>query len=180
MGVFQLWLQGYSTLFSAPCHKCGKYLQNSMPPTWRDFRTRDPYHDGCRQWASCESPGSSSPAPLSLAGSDCYTAQPAPWWLLAVDTGNECLLPLALPSTVRAAGTEHWDWSLFSPVFLAWRDCQCETWRVPWQLRAVNTGDWAIFSLHKLSVSSMWQWPGQLQEVNIGMACATTSTCSQH
>ncbi|PVD19304.1 hypothetical protein C0Q70_19791 [Pomacea canaliculata] len=46
---FALWLQGYSNLFSAPCHKCGKFLQNAMPPTWRDFRTRDPYHDGCRQ-----------------------------------------------------------------------------------------------------------------------------------
>ncbi|KAK7482627.1 hypothetical protein BaRGS_00026126 [Batillaria attramentaria] len=46
---FTLWLQGYSNLFSARCHKCGKYLQNAMPPTWRDFRTRDPYHDGCRQ-----------------------------------------------------------------------------------------------------------------------------------
>ncbi|KAK7115881.1 mediator of RNA polymerase II transcription subunit 27-like [Littorina saxatilis] len=46
---FTLWLQGYSNLFSAPCHKCGKYLQNAMPPTWRDLRNRDPYHDGCRQ-----------------------------------------------------------------------------------------------------------------------------------
>ncbi|KAL8582330.1 hypothetical protein ACOMHN_037087 [Nucella lapillus] len=46
---FTLWLQGYSNLFSAPCTKCGKFLQNAMPPTWRDFRTREPFHDGCRQ-----------------------------------------------------------------------------------------------------------------------------------
>ena len=48
-GMLQLWLQGYSSLFSAPCTKCGKFLQNAMPPTWRDFRTREPFHDGCRQ-----------------------------------------------------------------------------------------------------------------------------------
>ncbi|RUS89353.1 hypothetical protein EGW08_002873, partial [Elysia chlorotica] len=42
------WLQGYKTLFSAPCVKCGKYLQNNMPPTWRDYRSKDPFHDVCR------------------------------------------------------------------------------------------------------------------------------------
>ncbi|XP_005092358.1 mediator of RNA polymerase II transcription subunit 27 [Aplysia californica] len=45
---FVLWLEGFSTLFSAPCHKCGKHLQNNMPPTWRDFRSREPFHDVCR------------------------------------------------------------------------------------------------------------------------------------
>jgi len=45
---YLLWLQGYTNLFSAPCHKCGKYLQNNLPPTWRDFRSREPFHDVCR------------------------------------------------------------------------------------------------------------------------------------
>ncbi|KAK3765033.1 hypothetical protein RRG08_023552 [Elysia crispata] len=45
---FILWLQGFKTLFSAPCNKCGKYLLNNMPPTWRDYRSREPFHDVCR------------------------------------------------------------------------------------------------------------------------------------
>ncbi|CAG5120846.1 unnamed protein product [Candidula unifasciata] len=45
---YLLWLQGYSTLFSSPCHKCGRYLQNNLPPTWRDYRSREPFHDVCR------------------------------------------------------------------------------------------------------------------------------------
>lgn len=42
------WLQGFKTLFSAPCVKCGKFLQNNMPPTWRDYRNKEPFHDVCR------------------------------------------------------------------------------------------------------------------------------------
>ncbi|XP_041365367.1 mediator of RNA polymerase II transcription subunit 27-B-like [Gigantopelta aegis] len=45
---FIIWLQGYKNLFSAPCHKCGKHLQGALLPTWRDLRTRDPYHESCR------------------------------------------------------------------------------------------------------------------------------------
>ncbi|KAH9518353.1 Mediator of RNA polymerase II transcription subunit 27-A [Bulinus truncatus] len=45
---FVMWLHGFSNLFSAPCQKCGKYLQNNMPPTWRDYRNRKPFHDVCR------------------------------------------------------------------------------------------------------------------------------------
>ncbi|GFR97738.1 mediator of RNA polymerase II transcription subunit 27 [Elysia marginata] len=45
---FVLWLNGYKTLFSAPCVKCGKFLLNNIPPTWRDYRSREPYHDVCR------------------------------------------------------------------------------------------------------------------------------------
>ncbi|CAL1528813.1 unnamed protein product [Lymnaea stagnalis] len=45
---FVLWLRGFSNLFSAPCQKCGKYLQNNMPPTWRDYRSREAFHDVCR------------------------------------------------------------------------------------------------------------------------------------
>ncbi|CAI9720028.1 Hypothetical predicted protein [Octopus vulgaris] len=45
---FLTWLQKYSTLFSASCHKCNRYLQSGLPPTWRDFRTGEPYHEVCR------------------------------------------------------------------------------------------------------------------------------------
>ncbi|XP_059148387.1 mediator of RNA polymerase II transcription subunit 27-like [Physella acuta] len=45
---FVLWLEGFGTLFSTPCVKCGKYLQNNMPPTWRDYRSREAFHDLCR------------------------------------------------------------------------------------------------------------------------------------
>jgi len=45
---FLIWSQSFSTLFSAACVKCGRHLQNNMPPTWRDYKTRDPYHDTCR------------------------------------------------------------------------------------------------------------------------------------
>ncbi|WAQ98099.1 MD27B-like protein [Mya arenaria] len=43
------WFGRYRTLFSAPCLKCGKHYLNGLPPTWRDLRTSDPYHDVCRQ-----------------------------------------------------------------------------------------------------------------------------------
>ncbi|XP_070532007.1 mediator of RNA polymerase II transcription subunit 27-like [Ptychodera flava] len=46
---FMTWLHSYTTLFSTPCHRCGKYLNNNLPPTWRDFRTLDVTHDNCRQ-----------------------------------------------------------------------------------------------------------------------------------
>ncbi|GFO20182.1 mediator of RNA polymerase ii transcription subunit 27 [Plakobranchus ocellatus] len=45
---FIMWLQAYKNLFSAPCSKCGKYLQNNMPPTWRDYRSLEPIHDVCQ------------------------------------------------------------------------------------------------------------------------------------
>lgn len=46
---FLIWLNNYKTLFSAPCSKCGKYLQGFLPPIWRDTRSSQPLHDGCRQ-----------------------------------------------------------------------------------------------------------------------------------
>ncbi|XP_048732352.1 mediator of RNA polymerase II transcription subunit 27-A-like [Ostrea edulis] len=46
---FLIWLNNYKTLFSAPCSKCGKHLQGFMPPVWRDTRSSQPLHDGCRQ-----------------------------------------------------------------------------------------------------------------------------------
>lgn len=47
---FQTWLHSYVTLFSQPCHKCGSHLLDNLPPTWRDFRTLDAYHESCRPW----------------------------------------------------------------------------------------------------------------------------------
>ncbi|ESO94587.1 hypothetical protein LOTGIDRAFT_203928 [Lottia gigantea] len=43
-----IWLQSYSTLFSAPCQKCGKFLQNGLPATWRCLRTKKAYHEQCK------------------------------------------------------------------------------------------------------------------------------------
>lgn len=42
------WLQDYKTLFTDSCHKCGKILNNNLPPTWRDFKTHVPYHSTCK------------------------------------------------------------------------------------------------------------------------------------
>ena len=44
----QTWLKSYSNLFSAACRKCNCRLLNFMPPTWRDFRQFEAYHEQCR------------------------------------------------------------------------------------------------------------------------------------
>ncbi|GAB6020296.1 Mediator of RNA polymerase II transcription subunit 27 [Chamberlinius hualienensis] len=44
---FLLWLHSYGTLFTDPCQRCGNYLHNCIPPTWRDFRTLAAYHEAC-------------------------------------------------------------------------------------------------------------------------------------
>ncbi|XP_073493958.1 mediator of RNA polymerase II transcription subunit 27 isoform X4 [Phyllobates terribilis] len=46
---FMTWLRSYIKLFQAPCQRCGKFLQDGLPPTWRDFRTLEAFHDSCRQ-----------------------------------------------------------------------------------------------------------------------------------
>ncbi|ELK07305.1 Mediator of RNA polymerase II transcription subunit 27 [Pteropus alecto] len=46
---FMTWLRSYIKLFQAPCLRCGKFLQDGLPPTWRDFRTLEAFHDTCRQ-----------------------------------------------------------------------------------------------------------------------------------
>ncbi|KPM04280.1 mediator of RNA polymerase II transcription subunit 27-like protein [Sarcoptes scabiei] len=46
--AYLIWFRGYSNLFSAVCRKCDARLLNNMPPTWRDFRSNDPYHFECR------------------------------------------------------------------------------------------------------------------------------------
>ncbi|KAI1305857.1 Mediator of RNA polymerase II transcription subunit 27 [Halotydeus destructor] len=45
---FITWLRSYSSLFSKPCRKCDRRLLNNMPPTWRDVRTLEIYHEICR------------------------------------------------------------------------------------------------------------------------------------
>lgn len=45
---FMTWLRSYHTLFTAPCRRCGNRLHNNMPPTWRDVRNLDVYHEACR------------------------------------------------------------------------------------------------------------------------------------
>ncbi|KAL3211307.1 hypothetical protein MRX96_036535 [Rhipicephalus microplus] len=36
------------TCSQAPCRRCGTRLQHNMPPTWRDLRNLDVYHETCR------------------------------------------------------------------------------------------------------------------------------------
>lgn len=45
---FKTWIHSYSTLFSDPCKKCGNHLHNALPPTWRDFRNAEPFHEECK------------------------------------------------------------------------------------------------------------------------------------
>ncbi|XP_034255454.1 mediator of RNA polymerase II transcription subunit 27 [Thrips palmi] len=45
---FMTWLHSFNTLFSDTCKGCGLHLRNAMPPTWREFRTLEPYHEECK------------------------------------------------------------------------------------------------------------------------------------
>uniref|UniRef100_A0A1Y1LMM7 Mediator of RNA polymerase II transcription subunit 27 n=1 Tax=Photinus pyralis TaxID=7054 RepID=A0A1Y1LMM7_PHOPY len=45
---FMHWFHSYNTLFSSPCKRCGNYLHSNLPPTWRDLRTLEPYHEDCK------------------------------------------------------------------------------------------------------------------------------------
>ncbi|GFY47196.1 mediator of RNA polymerase II transcription subunit 27 [Trichonephila inaurata madagascariensis] len=45
---FLTWIRSYGNLFTAPCRKCGNRLHNNMPPTWRDVRNLDVYHESCK------------------------------------------------------------------------------------------------------------------------------------
>jgi mediator of RNA polymerase II transcription subunit 27 len=46
---FMIWLHSYITLFSQSCKKCSLHLcTNMMPPTWRDLRSLEPYHEECK------------------------------------------------------------------------------------------------------------------------------------
>jgi mediator of RNA polymerase II transcription subunit 27 len=45
---FLIWLHSYRFLFSTPCLKCKRLLNDFTPPTFRDVRCMEPYHDQCR------------------------------------------------------------------------------------------------------------------------------------
>lgn len=45
---FLVWFKSYSSLFEKECKKCSIKLKNYLPPTWRDLRNYDAYHDTCR------------------------------------------------------------------------------------------------------------------------------------
>ncbi|KAG8192034.1 hypothetical protein JTE90_025300 [Oedothorax gibbosus] len=45
---FLTWLRSYSTLFTAQCCKCGNRLRDNMPPTWRDLRNLEAFHEYCK------------------------------------------------------------------------------------------------------------------------------------
>lgn len=48
MRSFLFWFKSYSSLFDKECKKCGTKLRNYLPPTWRELRTYEAYHDVCR------------------------------------------------------------------------------------------------------------------------------------
>lgn len=45
---FMTYLHSFNTLFTDKCRKCSFHLRNNLPPTWREFKTLDPYHEDCR------------------------------------------------------------------------------------------------------------------------------------
>ncbi|XP_033222205.1 mediator of RNA polymerase II transcription subunit 27 [Belonocnema kinseyi] len=42
------WFHSLISLFNDPCKRCGLYLHSALPPTWRDFRTLEPFHQECK------------------------------------------------------------------------------------------------------------------------------------
>lgn len=45
---YMTWIHSYNKLFTEPCRRCAKFLHNALPPTWRDLRTLEPFHEECR------------------------------------------------------------------------------------------------------------------------------------
>ncbi|XP_055852878.1 mediator of RNA polymerase II transcription subunit 27 [Episyrphus balteatus] len=45
---YMTWFNSYGKLFIEPCRRCGKHVNNGLPPTWRDLRTLEPFHEECR------------------------------------------------------------------------------------------------------------------------------------
>jgi len=45
---FMTYLHSFSSLFSEKCKLCGNYLKDNLPPTWREFRTLEAFHQNCR------------------------------------------------------------------------------------------------------------------------------------
>lgn len=44
---YMTYLHNYNKLFTDVCKKCGKHLSKGLPPTWRDLRNLEPYHEEC-------------------------------------------------------------------------------------------------------------------------------------
>lgn len=45
---FFTWLHSFASLFTDVCKRCSNHLHNHMPPTWREFRTLDAFHEECK------------------------------------------------------------------------------------------------------------------------------------
>lgn len=45
---FMTYLHSFSSLFSEKCKLCGCHLKDNLPPTWREFRTLEAFHQNCR------------------------------------------------------------------------------------------------------------------------------------
>ncbi|XP_075229074.1 mediator of RNA polymerase II transcription subunit 27-like isoform X1 [Lycorma delicatula] len=45
---FMTWFHSYINLFNGPCKRCNNHLYSALPPTWRDLRTLEPYHEECK------------------------------------------------------------------------------------------------------------------------------------
>ncbi len=42
------YLHSFATLFTDRCKKCGNHLHNNLPPTWREYKTLETYHEDCK------------------------------------------------------------------------------------------------------------------------------------
>jgi len=45
---FMTYLHSFGSLFSDKCRGCHQHLQDNLPPTWREFRTLEAFHQDCR------------------------------------------------------------------------------------------------------------------------------------
>jgi len=45
---FMTYFHSYISLFTDKCKKCNYHLHNNLPPTWREFKTLEPFHEDCR------------------------------------------------------------------------------------------------------------------------------------
>jgi len=45
---FMTYLHSFNSLFSDKCKQCGHHTKDNLPPTWREFRTLEAFHQDCR------------------------------------------------------------------------------------------------------------------------------------
>jgi len=45
---YMTYLHSFATVFSDTCRACGRHLRSNLPPTWREFKTLEPYHEDCK------------------------------------------------------------------------------------------------------------------------------------